>query len=231
MATKYENEHQHRGIDVDGSPVLENPKFGDVDGGNYSEIQTDGTYFAHGKGTCFKDINTSIQTGRVSASNAPTWAVFRGSIYQYQFAINDYIQIAPFEMMHDWLQPSPIEFHLHWATGGTDTTDRFVRWEIEYTFSNTLDDGGIPTAFPATTIVSAETKIPANTADRTHMYTSITTCFSPTSIIGCQILTRLRRITATGGSAPSSNPFAIQQGLHYEVDSLGSKSYMSKYTG
>ena len=126
MATRNELNHQHSGIDVDGSPVLANPKFGDVKGGDYTEFQTDGTMIAKGAATCFKDVNTSIQTGRTGASNAPTWATFVGNLFLYSFAVNDYIQIAPFEIMHDWKQPSPIEFHLHWATNGTDTTDRYV---------------------------------------------------------------------------------------------------------
>lgn len=229
MATRYELNHRHRGLDVDGSPVLDYPKkFGNVKGGDYTEFQPDGTMIAKGAATCYNDVNTSIQTGRTGASNAPTWATFVGNISLYMFAVNDYIQIAPFELMHDWKQPSPIEFHLHWATGGTDTTDRYVRWEIEYTFANQLGGGGTPTVFGTPTIVTVETKIPANTPARTHMYSSVGTLFPATSIIGCQILTRLRRIASTG-TAPTSNPFAIQQGIHYEVDTIGSKGLMNKY--
>jgi hypothetical protein len=228
MASRYELNHQHRGLDVDGSPILENPKFGDVKGGNYTEFETNGTMIAKGAATCFKDVNRSIQTGRVSSSNAPTWTTFVGNLSLYRFAVNDYIQIAPFELDHDWKQPSTLEFHLHWATNGTDISDRFVKWEIEYTFANSQNSGGTPTVFSTPTIITVETKIPANTPDRTHIYSSIGTLLPSTSIIGCQIITRLRRIASTG-TAPTSNPFAIEQGIHYEVDTIGSKSRMHKY--
>lgn len=218
--------HQHDG--EDGSSILANPKFGDVAGGNYTEFGTDGGMRSHGGAARYDDINTSIVSGMVAASNAPTWAAFVGNLNQYQFAVNDYIHLSTEEITHEWEEGSEIEPHLHWATGGLDSTDRYVKWEIEFSIASTRSSGGSTKSFSSTTVLTVETLIPANTPSRTHMYSSFGAVSIPGEKVGLCVISRIRRL-ASAGTAPSANPFALQQGIHISKDTLGSRGRLEKY--
>lgn len=123
----------------------------------------------------YNDINVPISTGKVAAANYPAWTAFIGNQFAYTFAVNDYIQLASSELLHDWMEGSNIELHVHWATNGVDTTDRGVKWEIEYTLVNIDTSKPFSNAYTGSTVVSSETIIPANTPTKTGVYTSIPT--------------------------------------------------------
>lgn len=200
-------------------------KFGDTT--NYSEFETDGTYKANGSATTFNDINFKLISAKVPAANAPTWAATGSGHYAYRFAVNDYLDLGCEELLHDWKEGSNIEIHVHWETNGAnDATVRYVKWEISYSIANTQSAGGT-TAFPVWTVVSAESTIAASEPDATFKYTSVLT-ITPTGFkIGAGVKLRLRRITASS-TAPANDPFAQQVGIHYEKDTLGSRSQTSK---
>ena len=175
----------------------------------------------------FDDVNASISSGKVGASNSPSWSSFIGNLYEYTFAVNDYIDLGAVELPHSYKEGSNFEIHVHSATNGLDVTDRGIKWEIEYAIQNDNYSAGIGTAWSAATVVSAETTIPANTPNRSGVYTSVATITGTGIKMGAHIKMRLRRIASTG-TAPTNNPFAIQVGIHYELDTLGSRTTTAK---
>jgi hypothetical protein len=199
-------------------------RFGDAT--NYTGFEADGTMVAHGTATTYNDIQFAISSGKVAAANAPTWTAFVGNLYEYAFALNDYIDCGSQEVPHGYLEGSDMEIHVHWATNGLDTTDRFVRWQIEYTIANMASVAPF-SVFTSTTTVFADTTIPANTTSRSHIYTSIATIPGTGIKIGAQIKLRIRRLAASS-TAPTSNPFALQVGIHYQQDTIGSRTATSK---
>ena len=76
--------------------------------------------------------------------------------------------------------------------------------------------------------MSAETTIPANTPDRTNMYTSVVTVVAAALNIGAIVKMRVRRIAATGGAAPAVDPFGLMAGVHIECDTVGSRTVATK---
>jgi hypothetical protein len=76
-------------------------------------------------------------------------------------------------------------------------------------------------------VISAEYMIPANTPVRTHVILDIGT-YSPSDDPGFQIKASLKRISATSGSEPTTNPFCELMQLHYESDTLGSRGISTK---
>ena len=100
-----------------------------------------------------------------------------------------------------------------------------VKWEMEYTIQNS--QLGVDGAFPATTTVSGETTIPASTTDRSHVLTEVGTITGTNVDMGAIIAFRFRRI-ASSGTEPSSDPFALQVGFHYEIDTVGSRTEYTK---
>ncbi len=189
---------------------------------NHMEIETDGTSKNVGDGTVFNDINTGLNP-RNTGTGRPTLASFVGNLKEFQFAVNDFADLTPIELLHDWKEGSEIEFHLHWATGGANNaTVRAVKWEIEYSIAN-MGTG----AFATSTVISLESTIPASEAARTHHYTSVGTYTMTGGHIGSQIAFRVKRIAASG-TAPAANPFLLSIGIHYEIDTLGSRTKTAK---
>ena len=203
-------------------------RIGNPDAGNYNEIEADGTLHFVGNATVWEDLWLGFESSKIPGANFPTWAAFMGNTNAYRFAVNDYLEPDATEIQHGYLEGSNIEIHVHWVTNGLELVDKYVRWEVEYTLANTNPATGIGDAFPATTVVSAETTIPANTPDRTNMYTSVVTVVAAALNIGAIVKMRVRRIAATGGAAPAVDPFGLMAGVHIECDTVGSRTITTK---
>lgn len=201
--------------------ILAKTKFGDVGAGNYSEFEEDGTLKMNGGAVVYNDIQYSISTGRGGSVNHPEWTTFVGNLSEYTFAIGDYIDLGSQELPHSYKDGTDLEIHLHYATNGVNITDRVVGWEVEYSLANRNQ------AFPTPVVVSADSTITANTADRTQKYVSIGIISGASLAFGAQLKMRLRRI-ATTGTAPTANPFALQIGVHYVTDTIGSRTISDK---
>jgi hypothetical protein len=202
--------------------------FGDPEQ-DYSTFEADGTLEFNGAAVVWNDVQTGFAAARVPAANAPTWASFQGNLNAYTFGLNDYIEFDALELVHDYMEGSDFELHLHWVTNGLDGTDAAVNWEIEYTIA----DMGNPTTtgagdvFPAATVVAMEQTIPANTPDLTHMYLDLADITAGTFGVGALIKFRVRRIAAAGDD-PSANPFGLMVGVHYQIDTVGSRTEYTK---
>jgi len=164
----------------------------------------------------------------LAGAGVPPRNAFQGNIVKDQFGINDAIQWQSIEALHDWKEGTDFEAHVHWALGSAnDLTVRGVKWEIEWTACNPLESGVAPTAFPATTIQSAEFSVSASQPDRTHRVGTIFVIPAGTLKIGAHLLVRLKRIAAAA-TAPAADPFLISFGVHYQSDSRGSRSTFFK---
>ncbi len=199
-------------------------RFGD--GTNRSVFERDGTLRFDGRATVWNDIFAALDP-KTTGAGKPTLRAFSGNINQYTMAVNDITEVAAAEFLHDWKEGSAIELHVHWATRGVDTTIRAVKWEISYTWANILGDPA-PTAFAAAATASAETQIPANTPDKTHIRTSVITFTPVGGKINANILLSLKRI-ASAGTAPTNDPWVLMVGIHYERDTVGSRTTSTKY--
>jgi len=135
----------------------------------------------------------------------------QGNLTAPQWAINDFCVCEGQELIHAWKEGTQVNWHIHYYTGGTDTTNRYVNFEIEYTWTN------FEGTLPANTIVtSGDILIPANTPAKTHRLISIAQ-FTPTGgKIGAHVKARLRRI-ASAGTAPTANPFCEMLQSAYPV--------------
>jgi len=201
-------------------------------GGNatdYSFFEADGTLVFNGAATVWNDWNLSRDFTPTAGAGVPLRNVLVGNIVKDQFAVNDALQYMSTELLHDWKEGTDLQVHIHWATGGlNDATVRGVKWEIEYTVCNPLESGVAPTVFPATVTQSLEFSIPAAQPDRTHRVSTIYTIPGSTLKIGAQLLMRLKRIASVTNVAPANDPFVISFGVHYQADTVGSRTVSSK---
>lgn len=202
-------------------------EFGGV--ANYTEFEADGTLKMNGNATVWNDWNLSRDFTPTTGAGVPARNTLVGNIVKDQFAVNDALQYMSTELLHDWKEGSDLQVHVHWATGGlNDATVRGVKWEVEYTVCNPLESGVAPTVFPATVTQSAEFSVPAAEPNRTHRITTIYTIPGSTLKIGAQLLMRLKRIASVANVAPAADPFVISFGVHFEADTLGSRTVIGK---
>jgi len=214
------------GDGVAGNPVISLPdristprQFGTAT--DYTEFEADGTPVAKGNATTWKDIDFPIIVKTVGAGT-PALNTLQGNLQMLQWAVNDAQQIESKEFEHSWKEASPATFHIHIITGGTDVTDRYLRWEVEYTWAN------FNSQLPANTIVnSGDVLIPANTPALTHLIVNISTWTPVGGKIAAHIKARLKRI-ASVGLAPTANPFCEMMQLHIEMDTNGSRLITTK---
>ena len=224
-----------RSLTIEGNSVISQdysvdaaPTFGGLTkvgtASNYTTIEADGTLKFTGTATVFKDINMgSAQLGQ-PASGAPTEEKFFDEaggdtgIYALAFAVGEYVS-GSFELQHDYKEGSNITFHVHWQgkaapAGGTDN----VQWQLEYTVAQqgqTLN---------ATTTIVIET---AYTTQYQLVRSDFPAIDGTNFDIGDQFLFKLSRIAASadeyGGDA-----FLTTCGLHYEIDTIGSRQIVTK---
>jgi hypothetical protein len=169
----------------------------------------------------YNDINTGLNP-RNTGTGRPTLDTLSGNLKEFRFAVDDYVDLVPIELLHDWKEGTPVEFHVHWVMNtANDATIRGVKWELEYGYANM---GGVYT-FPAA--ASNETSIAANEVAFTHKYTSVVT-FTPATSIGTQLSMRLKRIASVTNVAPATNPFVLSTGVHYQKDTMGSRAISAK---
>ena len=126
-------------------------------------------------------------------------------------------------MPHDYKEGSTLTPHIHFTTNGTDATDRYVKWEITYSYVLAPKAAAPFNAWSAPATASVEVLIPANTATLSEISADFTTITNANMKLGARLQYSITRITATG-TAPSNNPFLTQVGVHYEIDKLGSNN-------
>lgn len=169
------------------------------------------------------DIIIPITRTRIPVANFPAWTTFIAPTSMYIFIVNDYVEFS-FEMPHDYKEGTNFDVHLHGATNGLDGTDRFIKFQVDYTVQNNAYNitTGIGNAYSSNITGSFEFKIPANTTDKSGFYFDITEVIGTNIKIGSQINMKLTRITSVG-TAPTNSPFISTVGVHYQIDTIGSR--------
>ena len=152
---------------------------------------------------------------RATGPNRPVLTVVRGNIEAPLWAVNDFVQIEGQEIVHGYREGSDIQWHVHLITSGTDVTDRYVRFEVEWLWANAFGE-----LSSTITTTSPDLLIPANTPDRTMIPRQIELVSVVGLERGAHIWSRLRRI-ASVGTAPTSNVFCSMLQLHVDCDALG----------
>lgn len=191
---------------------------------NYTEFENTGFMKLVGDARGYDDIIIGVAAGKVPAVNYPDWTPFTTNLSAYAFKVDDKIDLATIELLHDSEENQTVYTHIHWATNGTNIDNRYVKFRIYYTFAK---DG---TVFPDDQYIESDNiLIPANTAHRTSFMSNIGIISLLGFGIGTQIKTGIRRVAATTGTAPTSAPFVGQVGIHRRIDTpSGSRTITTK---
>jgi hypothetical protein len=188
-----------------------------------SQFNENGFLLHEDSGRAYVDVDFPIII-RTTGDGRPALNALIGNITAPQWDVGNNLVCEGQELIHGWDEGSPVAWHLHMITGGTDTTDRYVNFQVEYTYA-TLGSQVVA----ADTQSSGNVLIPANTPDRTHTIVPIHT-FTPTEAkIGTQVYARLDRIATTGGAlSPTADPFVSMLQIHILVNTMGSRNIGTK---
>jgi hypothetical protein len=208
--------HNHNSEAIEGISA----KFGNVAGGNYMEVESDGTIRFHGTATVWKDIDFPIII-RNTGTGIPSLVDVQDGLTLPQWQVNDTNMLDGKEFSHPWKEGSTIRWHLHMITNGVDVTDRYVKFEVKWMWAN-------PDSQLSSTITqSYEYTIPANTPTKTHLLVPIYQWTPVGGRIAGHVYPRLTRITSSG-AAPTNDPFVTMLQMHIECDTVGSREYQTK---
>jgi len=201
------------------------------DGTNKVVISTTGDLSLNGSATVWNDVNVGAVTLSRPSSSQPDEENFLDEagadtgITTLAFAIGEKVS-GSFEVPHDYKEGSDITFHIHWegivAPSGTDN----VQWRISYVLMR--DD---TTLDAVTTIDTADTAIDTQYKSYRSDFGVIDGATKGNNgsaiLIGDQFLFTLERVAATG-DVYNGDALVATVGLHYECDTIGSKTILAK---
>lgn len=164
----------------------------------------------------WKDNLSSFNSGKVSGSNVPAWAVLRDGLYGYEFSATLMKEIwLNFHLGHDYAPETDIYPHVHFVPT-SDEVQGVVRWGVEFSYADRESD------FPATQTVYIETTVEANSQYK-HIVGEVTDAdalngqdfaFETDGVLMCRIF----RDAAHANDTYAGTVIGIFADLHYQSD-------------
>ena len=200
------------------------------DGTNQTVIERDGTLTFEGNATVFNDLVLPLDSAKVPASNAPNWESFVGNLNAFAYEVGDYQEFTT-ELIHGYKEGSTFQFHIHGALNATTAQEEKVQFEIEYSIADANLSTGFGDVFPdgSGSLLTAELVVPNATNDLTNIFITVGVDSSGSFGIDATIKGRIRRIAkSVGGNELTGDIFITQVGVHYEIDTVGSRTTLTK---
>ena len=209
------------GSDVDYVNVT-GDKIGSVS--NYVEIDGEGELTLNGTATVYNDANVGGMALRAGVTTPPItqWVDNVGAntgIYGLGFAALDEANGA-IEIPHDYKEGTNIVFHIHWGANAAPSDTDYVKWQLTYS----MDAENTEATTPPATVIVIETD---HDTQYEHKKSDFPAIVGTTFKIGDQINFNLKRIAAEG-AAYAGVAIVETIGFHYECDTMGSKTIITK---
>lgn len=175
----------------------------------------------------WKDLIGNI--GLRGGGSDPAMNTYRGNVRQYQFAVNDEMQMV-FHMPHDWVPGTDLYIHIHSSHTATTITGGTFDFTFEFLFAKGFNQS----AFSAP-VTSATIACPASTTQYQHQVTEIQITASSPSVnqinnsvieVDGLLIGRLKftaNNSTISGGAPVL-PFVHAVDIHYQSTNIGTKN-------
>ena len=144
----------------------------------------------------------------------------------YAFQKND-IGYASVQMPHGYIEGTDLEFHIHWTPKdrGTEENGATVGWKVDYSIAN------VNGTFPSSNTVDLSDTV-TGTDDKHEITASVTVSGTGLTISHIIMLTIYRSDTGAddtwAGSTTAQSPVLLEFDIHFQIDSLGSNSELTK---
>ena len=190
---------------------------------NTSVFEVDGTVKFEGDATVWNDLQFQISDAKVNpAHTAPNWETFTPNTSEYAFTVNDEVDTSANEIPHWWKQGTTGNAHMHITTKAVPAQEQKAQFTVTFAYADT---GEVWVEAPLT----AELTIPISTTALTNFYLDLGDITLTNYLMGAQIRCRVKRVAkSAGGTEYVGDIFITQVGIHFEQDTIGSRTETSK---
>ena len=195
---------------------------------NYTDFNSTGHLQLFGDATVFDDIRVPLSSIKRLGFTDPDWVKIQddgsGSTGVFALAFDKDTDEEVFfavQLPHSWKQGTDLDAHLHWAPSTTNTGS--VTWKLEYTIAAINDTLGT-TALLSVTDAGDGTAKKHQYADLGDIDMSAYTAVGDISII---LICRLYRDVSDGDDY-TADAYLLEIDFHYEIDTLGSNTELTK---
>ena len=169
----------------------------------------------------YKDLIISALNLR-GGSSPPSFSAFQNGVYAYNFTSGQVDELhGAIELQHDYNEGTDLEVHVHWSPSTTNTGN--CLWKFEYSVAN-MGTG----TFGATNTLISDSHMAGSGEINRHQYTTIGVISGVNRKIGDLIVFRVYRDAASGLDTFTGNAFLHSLGIHYCVDTIGSRTRSGK---
>jgi hypothetical protein len=206
-------------------------KIGDVDNGNYLEIESDGSVELIGNATVWDDMRvTPGGFDRVGIADPSLVSYQPGgsgtATFLYEWQKND-IAYFTVQLPHSYKTGTDIKAHIHWTPGANGVTENgnTVGWKIDYSWASINGNFGA--------MATLDLSDSCDGIDHKHQMTPDVTITGTNKGISSMLICNIKR-TDTGtddtwaGTASGSLPLLLEIDFHYQIDGFGSREIASK---
>jgi hypothetical protein len=185
---------------------------------NYTEFESDGTMVANGTATTWEDLR--FPATAINPAGAPSAMVFDTTNIGFTAGAGGTQVIAIIgQMPHSWKVGSDIHPHIHWEPITTNTGD--VLWRLEYKWTNIGDTE--PANFTTVDVLDA-----GDGTALKHQLASFTALSGAGKTLSSILSMKISRIGGDGTDTFTGDALLKEFDIHYESDTLGSRSELSK---
>ncbi len=204
--------------------------------GTYGQIKTSDVTASDLRITCganktlelqnpvYEDLQFPLASGKVPASNYPTWETFTTNTMCYAFSVDDYIDLQAGELPHNWVEGTAGDLHMHFTIKTAQSTgaNRYAKFSIWIAYADTNE------AWVEQAVLTYEATIPTGSAALTNFYLDMGDATLTNYLVGGQVKMRVKRIAATGGTEYADDVYITQVGMHLQRNTIGSRTELTK---
>lgn len=201
-----------RDIDVSG-----NHRFGDIAGGNYTKIESDGTVNYIGDATVFEDLNFDPTRSGGPVATRPNSVVINNVFHNEFDSGNNQTCGAVEELPHNYKLSSLLYPHVHLflksgESAGTTGVTFTLYWELRQSTGTTSGS-----------VTLSATSAELGTTAGGNKLTIYNGSFAGSAELGAQLALTIARTAGNAGDI-----VVTTYGVHYEIDTPGSRTQTSK---
>lgn len=196
---------------------------------NYTQFSSDGSMQFVGNATNWDDIRIIPNVFDVPGGTDPDIISYQpggsgATLKVYAFAKGDE-GFFTVQLPHSYKEGSNLYAHLHWTPGprGNEENGNVVQWRLDYTIA------GHGSNFAA--VQTASLADACDGTDHKHQMTGAATISGSGLTISSQMFGRVYRwddVSDTWAGTGANLPIFIEFDIHYEINSIGSKTVTAK---
>jgi hypothetical protein len=219
IGIEYTNHVTFNHVRIYGSLESAGAKIGDIDKGDYIDVDEDGHMTFLNAATVFDDVRVPAQDLMVAGKNDPAKVVWLGNLIVQSFSATVMNELFfECQIPHGYKEGSTIYPHVHWRPLASAETAQRVRWGLEYVWQNIGEAAPVST----TTIYTSTTTPTENFIGNKHYISPFNGIDGTGKTISSMLSCRIFRDAANSIDDFTDAAGLMEIDFHVEMDTIGS---------